>query len=660
MPLETHHLGHQRPLQPALVGAPAFAGASALAGAAVLLLLAAACRGAPSAPHETTTPAPSTTPAILKTVDGVGLVALSVEGFDTLPPAERALAYYLTRAAIAGRDRAWNRDGGTVLELRDLLEEILTHPRAIEAPVREAIQAYLERFWIHTGNHDAWTGRKFVPTFTPADLRAAAEAARQEGAEIRLALGETLDAKLARLRSVLFDIDYEPAIPPRPPTSHGGVTTRRTENDRRQEAALRTLRGFIAKGAAFAPPDAADSLGRLGAALGDPGSRGFAAWSEEWIAGVRRVDLLSGPQPTTTGGDPPEPEAWYGIASFADPARERVVASVAAVAGELLATSPGRVGRAGPPPAPARASARALLASVGPGGPATPEVVPFPVAGARGSVGFRALLLTNVEAAAGATIGRGVIATFAPETDRDRLEAARAEARFAFVALRALLGEAAAGGQAPGDASRAVLEAARADLLALHHAADPRLAAAGLFSSPDVAAAVLPIYLAEALAGLRGAFDDGRIEAIDRRAQHLVLQELVASGAVVRETGAGGTEIRIADPAGAPAVGARAAVAALLERVEAALAAPGHRGPDGGAAAWVARSGTRAEPDLVAEIAGRAARAALPSRGAFLMPDLIPVRDAQGEVIDARVAPATDFTLQMLRYSGKLPFETPR
>ena len=650
--------------------------APAVAGVAALLL-SVACGGDPPATPGTTGAAPSAAPAILKTVDGVGLVPLSIEGFDALPPAERALAYYLTRAAIAGRDRAWNRDGGTVLELRDLLEEILTHPRAIEAPVREAIQAYLERFWIHTGNHDAWSGRKFVPTFTPADLRAAAEAARQEGAEIRLALGETLDAKLARLHPVLFDADYEPATVPRPPTSHGGVTTRRTENDRRQDAALRTLRGFIAKGAAFAPPDAGDSLGRLGAALADPGSAAFAAWSAEWIAGVHRVDLLSGPQPSAPGGDPLESEAWYGIASIADPARERVVASLADAAGELLAASPGRSGRTGAFPGPARLSARALLASVGPGGPATPEAVPFPVAGARGRGGFRALLLTNVEAAAGATIGRGVIATFAPEADRDRLEAARAEARFAFVALRALLGEGASGGaggaaglgrggeargrearggQARGDASRAVLEAARADLLALHHANDPRLAATGIYATPDAAAAVLPIYLAEALAGLRGAAADGLIEAIDRRAQHLVLRELVASNAVVLETPSGRTEVRIADPEAA-----RAAVAALLERAEAALGAPGPRGPDGGgAAAWVARSGTRAEPELVAEVASRAARAALPSRGAFLMPDLIPVRDAQGDVIDAQVAPAADFTLQMLRYSGKLPFEAPR
>ena len=42
---------------------------------------------------------------------------------------------------------------------------------------------------------------------------------------------------------------------------------------------------------------------------------------------------------------------------------------------------------------------------------------------------------------------------------------------------------------------------------------------------------------------------------------------------------------------------------------------------------------------------------------AFVMPDLIPVRDSGGEVIDARLSTTADLTLQMLRYSGKLPLE---
>jgi hypothetical protein len=38
-------------------------------------------------------------------------------------------------------------------------------------------------------------------------------------------------------------------------------------------------------------------------------------------------------------------------------------------------------------------------------------------------------------------------------------------------------------------------------------------------------------------------------------------------------------------------------------------------------------------------------------------PDLVPVRDTSGEVVDAHIAYPADLTLQMLRYSGKLPLE---
>jgi dipeptidyl-peptidase-3 len=625
-------------------------------------LIGTGCGGAPPPAAAGGTPPAGAAPAILETVGSVGLVPITVEGFDTLTPSGRALAYYLARAAIAGRDRAWNRDGGLMLEVRDLLEEIITHPRAVDATVRESVRAYLERLWIHTGNHDHWSGGKFVPAFTPADLRGAAEAARQEGAEIRMALGETLDAKLARLRPVIFDAAFEPASP-KPAAFAGaafGVTTRRSENDRRQEAALRTLRGFLAKGAAFAPPAERDRLDRLGAAIEGGATGTFAAWARDWISsGGPPIDLLAGPEPVASDRAPGA-GAWYGVASIADPARDRAVAALAGEAGALLAASPGRAGLA--PAPPARAATRALLAGIAPDGPATAETLTFPGSDGREEAGFRTLILTNVEAAAAATLGRAIVAEFAPAAERGRLEAALPDARFAFSALRAVLGEAAAvrtgpagSGSAAGDETRAVLLSARADLLALHHAVDPHFVASGLLPSTDAAEAILPLYLTEALAGLRGAAADGSIEAVDRRAQQLVVGTLVESGAAVRATRDGRTEIQVADPAAA-----RAAVAKILEKVETTLRSPARGAAAGSAAAWVARFANRADPGLVAEISGRAGRAVIPSRLACLMPDLVPVRDAAGEVIDARLAPATDFTLQMLRYAGKLPFEPAR
>ncbi|HEV8119430.1 MAG TPA: hypothetical protein VGQ67_00360, partial [Candidatus Polarisedimenticolia bacterium] len=68
---------------------------------------------------------------------------------------------------------------------------------------------------------------------------------------------------------------------------------------------------------------------------------------------------------------------------------------------------------------------------------------------------------------------------------------------------------------------------------------------------------------------------------------------------------------------------------------------------------------TRFDPALRDEVVDRAAHAGIPSYVAFVMPEIVPVRDASGNVIDARLTPPDDFTLQMLRFSGKLPREAP-
>jgi dipeptidyl-peptidase-3 len=77
------------------------------------------------------------------------------------------------------------------------------------------------------------------------------------------------------------------------------------------------------------------------------------------------------------------------------------------------------------------------------------------------------------------------------------------------------------------------------------------------------------------------------------------------------------------------------------------------------ARALTERYAVRIDPVLRDEVVARADRARIPSYVAFVMPDVVPIRDVLGNVIDARVAYVSDFTTQMLRYSGKLPLEEP-
>ena len=69
------------------------------------------------------------------------------------------------------------------------------------------------------------------------------------------------------------------------------------------------------------------------------------------------------------------------------------------------------------------------------------------------------------------------------------------------------------------------------------------------------------------------------------------------------------------------------------------------------------RHGLRIDSQLRDEVVARAREAGIPSYIAFVMPDIVPLRDPDGVVVDARIEYAGDFTTQMLRYSRKIPLE---
>src|SRR5262249_60247749 len=120
-----------------------------------------------------TAKAPDARPSLLKTGDGSAAARLYADGFEALSRRERVLAFYLYRAALAGRDIFYDQMGRDVLEIRDLLEEILTHPQEVDPKFRQALLAYLKLFWLNNGNHNDRTRQKFVPEFTFEELQTA-------------------------------------------------------------------------------------------------------------------------------------------------------------------------------------------------------------------------------------------------------------------------------------------------------------------------------------------------------------------------------------------------------------------------------------------------------------------------------------------------------
>lgn len=127
-----------------------------------------------------------------------------LDGFDTLKPNEKILLYYLTRAAIAGRDiyiDQRHRDG---VKLRHLIEKALDN-KDLAPALQQKILKYAKYLWINNGPYHTRTGLKLKPDFTYAELSAALP-------------GENM----AWVKDLLFDPNFDPIVTNLTPKSNEG------------------------------------------------------------------------------------------------------------------------------------------------------------------------------------------------------------------------------------------------------------------------------------------------------------------------------------------------------------------------------------------------------------------------------------------------------
>src|SRR5712692_4682506 len=144
---------------------------------------------APPSPGATATaPAPVAAPLerkyLLERVDDAAVVQVYADGFSALPLKEKTLLWHLYQAAIAGRDIYYDQRYAHNLEMRDVLEQIVSHPQELDQKTFEEIQRYTKLFWLNSGPYNNLTARKFVLTCTPEAFAAAAHAAQTAGARL--------------------------------------------------------------------------------------------------------------------------------------------------------------------------------------------------------------------------------------------------------------------------------------------------------------------------------------------------------------------------------------------------------------------------------------------------------------------------------------------
>ena len=149
------------------------------------------CRLQPSSPAAAATERPY----LLERVDDAAVVQLYADGFDELPLREKTLVWHLYQAAIAGRDIFYDQRYAHNLEMRDVLEAIVTHGDGVDPATLAEIQRYTKLFWINTGPYNNLTARKFVADVHAGGVRRRRARGRAGPARaFPMRDGETLDA----------------------------------------------------------------------------------------------------------------------------------------------------------------------------------------------------------------------------------------------------------------------------------------------------------------------------------------------------------------------------------------------------------------------------------------------------------------------------------
>lgn len=127
-----------------------------------------------------------------------------VDGFDRLSIARKKLIYYLSEAALAGRDILWDQNGKYNLRIRKTLETLYTdYPGDRNSSDFRALAVYLKRVWFANGIHHHYGCEKFKPEFSEAFFR---EAVRNVPADkLPLEEGQTAEELCDLLVPVIFD-----------------------------------------------------------------------------------------------------------------------------------------------------------------------------------------------------------------------------------------------------------------------------------------------------------------------------------------------------------------------------------------------------------------------------------------------------------------------
>ena len=642
-----------------------------------------------------TATAPADRKYLVERVDDAAVVQLYADGFEKLPLPEKTLIWHLYQAALAGRDIFYDQRYVHNLEMRDVLEEIITHPEDVDPQTLIEIQRYTKLFWINTGPYNNLTARKFVLKCTPEAFAAAVTAAQKGGATFPLKAGESLDALIKRLQPLFFDLTVDPIVTSKTPGAgkdilassannlYVGVTMKDIAgfdekhplNSRlvkqngklveevyrlggKYDAQIRAIVGHLEAAVPFATEPMAKALKALVKFYQTGETADRAAYDIAWVQDkASPVDTINGFIEVYMDARGMK-GSWEALVYYVNPEKTAEIRKLAADAQWFEDRMPWDARYRKQGVTGITANAIDVVVESGDSGPITPVGINLPNdQEIREKFGSKSVSLSNVNDA----YDRSTSVEFRREFAWTPEEAARAE-KWSSVAGELTTNMHEVIGHASGKISEklqgspqsalkeqySALEESRADLVALYFLPNPKLVELGLVDAKDhdeIVQAEYEGYTRNALVQLRRIREGTQIEEDHMRNRQMIVRWLMSNSKAidVREREGKTFFVMIDGKAFQEGVGR---LLAEVQRIKA-------EGDYEAAVKLFETYGVHFDARLRDEVVARVDRLKMPSYTGFVQPRLTATTSANGQVTDVKISYPMDLATQMLEYSGR-------
>ncbi len=638
--------------------------------------------------------------------EDISVLRYRLSGFDQLPAAEKEFIYYLSEAALCGRDILWDQNFKYNMVIRKTIEAVIdSYSGDRDAQEFKSFITYAKRVFFANGIHHHYSNDKFVPGFSQEYFAGLVNGS--DAALLPLPEGMTAADLVSRLTPVLFDpqlyarkVDqsegadmitssannfYEGvtqeeaekfyaslADPSDPRPVSWGLNSKLVKTDGKvMEVTYKSggLYGTTIDRIIFWLEKARDAAlsetqkKELDLLIAYYQTGDLKTWDDYnvlWAGNTDlSVDYINGF--IETYGDPMGMKAtWEAVVDYKDMEASKRTAVITENAQWFEDNSPVA-------PEYRKEKVTGVAASVinvamlgGDCYPASPLGINLPNSNwIRTEAGSKSVTLANITDAKDIVArGSGFLEEFAfDQAERDRAVTFGSISDALHTDMHECIGH-ASGKLAPGTDPNALknyaspLEEMRADLFALYFMMDKKMIETGLMPSEEPAMAMYDNYIRNGLITQIVRIKPGKeIEQAHMRCRSAIAHWVYENGRgdnvielVKRE---GETFVRINDYQKL-----RSLFGEMLKEVQ-RIKSEGdfNTGKD-----MIEKYGVKIDQDLHREILARYEKLNLAPYSGFVNPVMTPVTDAQGKIIDVKIEYSSDFLGQMMEYGKKYSF----